>query len=172
MDLLSQALLAQTCQRTTMMWPQRLFVRLETSEIIHEGEKKFEKFFSRTQKYFTCPASCEGMRIWLTGKTHDGWLFRNDWKVLKKCLDFSAANSNISSAGPLEEARLFKSYKRACQWFGGFFNIYMAGSDSCLTPLSPCIWFGVVNNRVIIFSLYLICPCQQTCFKYRQQSSF
>ena len=35
-------------------------IMLGTSENIHEDEKKFEKFFSRTRKYFTCPASCEG----------------------------------------------------------------------------------------------------------------
>ena len=31
-------------------------------------------------------------------------------------------------------------------WFGGYFNIYMACSDSCLAQLSPSIRFLVVKN--------------------------
>ena len=78
-------LLAQTCQRTTMMWPQRLFVRLETSENIHEDEKKFEKFFSRTQKYFTCQASCDGQGVWGYASMA-GCLQSTQWLVFSKWL--------------------------------------------------------------------------------------
>ena len=74
------------------------------------------------------------------------WLVVSKWlETFEKVFVFFGGKFK-SSGGPLEEARLFKSDKRPCQWFGWFFNIYMAGSDSCLTQLSPSICFGVVNN--------------------------
>ena len=90
MDLLSQAADCQRQQwcdlsKTTMMWPQRLFVRLETSENIHEDEEKFEKFFSRTQKYFTCPASCEGE--WEYGLLGKHTMASTRWLVVSKWLE-------------------------------------------------------------------------------------
>ena len=145
-------LFAQTCQRTTMMWPQRLFVRLETSENIHEDEGKFEKFFSRTQKYVTCPASCEGeWEYGLPGKHTMAGCFEmigRFWKSV--CIFRRQIQISFFRIGPLfEEPRLFEP--AACQLFGWFFNMYIAGSDSCLTQLSPSIWFGVVKIFLIIF---------------------
>ena len=115
------------------------------------------------------------MRIWLTGKTHDGRLFRNDWKVLKKCLCFSAAKIQIFLRDGLLWLKRHgsSSDKRPCQWFGWFFNNYMAGSDSCLTGgFLPVFDLVLSTIFLIMFSLYFIFPCQQTCFHYQQQSLF
>ena len=143
-------LLAQTCRRTTMMWPQRLFVRLEASENIREDEKKFEKFFSRTQKYFTCPASCEGEGEYgLLGKHTMAGCFEMIGRFWKSVVFFGSKFKLVSSGLGL----FFKSHGSSspCQWFGWFFNMYITGSDSCLSQLSPSIWFGVVKIFLIIF---------------------
>ena len=55
--------------------------------------RKLEKFFSKTQKYFTCQPSCEAE--WEYGlvacKAHDVC-----FKMIGKCLKISKTNSNIS----------------------------------------------------------------------------
>ena len=143
-------LFAQTCQRTTMMWPQRLFVRLETSENIHEDEKKFEKFFSSTQKYFTCPASCEENEN-MAYQENTRWLVVSKWlEDFEKVFVFFGSKFKLVSSGL---GLFLKSHGSSspCQWFGWFFNMYMAGTDSCVTQLSPSIWFGVVKIFLIIF---------------------
>ena len=159
-------LFAQTCQRTTMMWPQRLFVRLETSENIHEDEKKFEKFFSRTQKYFTCPASCEGeWKYGLPGKHTMAGCFEMIGRFWKRfCVFRRQIQISFFGIGPLfEEPRLFALANGLVDSSTSTWQV------QTVVYLSFLPVFDLVLSTIflIIFSLYFICPCQQTCFSYR-----
>ena len=89
--------------------------RIRTSKNNHIDEKKLKNIYSRAQKYFTYQASCEG-------EWEYGWLLAKQtmagcFESFEKVFGFFGGKFKyfFSRAGPLEEARLFKSDKRACQ---------------------------------------------------------
>ena len=139
----------------------------ELLKITTKMRKTSKKLFSRAQKYFTYQASCEGEREygWLLAK-HTivgcfemiGKFWKSIW-VFRRQIQMFLREGLLTWRGtcpaPLQERQGRANDK--CGWVDTS-TICMACSDILL----------------IIFSLYLICPqaCQQTCFKYRQQTFF